>query len=480
MRWPRELLVRKEWGVASIVLLLAVSAFAAVPDGPKLERPLAAGALNRPGETLPTIVLFEASWCPVCRQLERKLIPSAEVLPLADRFRWVVVDFDRDLSIARQRGVRGVPLILVRDAAGVESRRWIAPDAGAVFAERLGAYLENPGEAAGAPDVGQVDSKLIWTPQGYRSLGLCFAHIGYGPLHLASQSPLQSIRWSMLPRTPSTLGRGQYEVLSSGSWVNVWAIGEGLYELDYESLRLDLELAYGITDHLSIEAELEDRSMFGGRMDGLIRNFHDLFGIDQNGRDEVTPNRFYGRLSFDDQPPILLEAKDRGSFSRTLRVTLAHNLTCGTQYVPALSYAVTARYEMLDWKGNRGPGGVDFGVSVALAQRFGRVYVYLTLGYAFFGAESLGPLQLKSGQYTVLLAGEWNYSPRHALVVNLLRSEGAAQDYGAFSDPSTELTFGWKWELYPKTVLELGLIENIWSFDNSPDFGLHLGLSRRF
>ena len=37
-----------------------------------------------------------------------------------------------------------------------------------------------------------------------------------------------------------------------------------------------------------------------------------------------------------------------------------------------------------------------------------------------------------------------------------------------------------QWELAERTVFELGLIENIINFNNSPDFGVHAGLTYRF
>jgi hypothetical protein len=64
--------------------------------------------------------------------------------------------------------------------------------------------------------------------------------------------------------------------------------------------------------------------------------------------------------------------------------------------------------------------------------------------------------------------------------VQYLLSEGVAQDLADFSEPSNEVTFGLKLEVAPMTVLELGLIENVVTSDNSPDFGLHAGLLWRF
>jgi len=49
-----------------------------------------------------------------------------------------------------------------------------------------------------------------------------------------------------------------------------------------------------------------------------------------------------------------------------------------------------------------------------------------------------------------------------------------------FSDPSNEIVFGWKWEVRQAGVLEIGLIENILEFGNSPDFGVHAAWTQRF
>jgi hypothetical protein len=79
-----------------------------------------------------------------------------------------------------------------------------------------------------------------------------------------------------------------------------------------------------------------------------------------------------------------------------------------------------------------------------------------------------------------LLAAEWRFFARQSLLLQLLTTEGLVDDFGPFSDNSNEFTVGYKWELRSRGILEVGLIENIVSFDNSPDFGIHLGYSQRF
>ena len=67
-----------------------------------------------------------------------------------------------------------------------------------------------------------------------------------------------------------------------------------------------------------------------------------------------------------------------------------------------------------------------------------------------------------------------------SLLIQYLVSEGVAEDLGEISKPSHEVTLGWKGEVRKGTVVEVGLIENVITYDNSPDFGVHAGFTQRF
>lgn len=67
-----------------------------------------------------------------------------------------------------------------------------------------------------------------------------------------------------------------------------------------------------------------------------------------------------------------------------------------------------------------------------------------------------------------------------SLILQYLGTEGQAVDFGPFSETSNEIVVGWKWEAAPGGVLEVGLIENVVTFDNSPDFGVHAAWTQRF
>jgi thioredoxin-related protein len=482
-------------GILLLVFLLGLgekSTLRTRVDGPPFETNLEAG-LSTAGETnKPVVVVFVATWCPVCTELKREVLSDPAILAYGDDFIWVSIDIDRKLTTAREYGVDGVPLVMFLDSRGIEQ----GSITGLVQAPELESILIDLGESQTvALSLGDEEgpawprprSGLTFTPKGYRSEATCFSHVGYGPLAIYSQSPFQALRLSMRPRTPSTLGRGQLELSGWATWVNVWAVEEEVssteneFFLDYEMLQTVVALAYGISDTIEIEGEFQNRSRFGGIMDGLTQGFHDLFGIDQSGRDEVDKGLVTLDLApSDGRAVVSLDENDRGTFSRTLQVSLQHNVTCGTRGLPAIAYSVTARRESVDVDDFNNGSAWDLGASFAVARRFGRFYAYGTFGYSWFGRDDFRGLEMNDTQWTVLLAAESRFFARQSLLLQLLTTEGLVDGFGPFSDNSNELTVGYKWELRSRGILEVGLIENIVSFDNSPDFGIHVGYSQRF
>lgn len=439
----------------------------------------------------PVALVFSAAWCPNCRELQRQVLPSPEVTAAGEPYLWVAIDVDRDLTLAHEYEVEAVPQVLLLEPSGAPRLRVVgligAGDLAAEL-ERFRAQLESE-QAPVATGLTEDEeaaypaTTLVLTPTGYRGRSICFSHVGYGPLALASQSPFQSLRHGPVPRTPSTLARGETQLRVTGTWVNVWAWDRKNddYLLDYESLHLTGSLGYGLSDAVQLDVQIDSRFGFGGSMDGLIEGFHDLFGIGQAGRDRFPRGRY--RLRIDPGnglPPVDLGEDDSGTYSRTMAVTVQHNVTCGTEVLPALAWSATARWELGEQAGLEGGSGFDLSAAVAASRRWGDWYGYLTLAYTWFGRETAYGIPLEDTQASALVGAEWRFHPRTSAILQLLATQGVAIDLDPFSEPSWEITVGLKSEIATGLVLETGLIENLVTFDNSPDFGVHAGLTYRF
>jgi hypothetical protein len=186
----------------------------------------------------------------------------------------VRVDVDRDLGMVRRFDVRATPTFVILDPATGRRRVVVGSPEPAALAGELTAFLAGPGDSSveGAATV-YPHADLMATPTGFRAGAVCGSSVGYGPLRLRSQSPLQALRLTLAPRTPSTLVQGQSEAHLAATWSNVWAAEDewrdpdtgtfGDYQIDYESLHTSLSLAYGLTDTLQAELEVENRTRFG-------------------------------------------------------------------------------------------------------------------------------------------------------------------------------------------------------------------------
>lgn len=303
--------------------------------------------------------------------------------------------------------------------------------------------------------------------------------LGLGPLRLSSQSPGQSLRLGLVPHTPADLATGEWKFYAGASWVNVWAY-EQTHELDFESLTSEALLAYGLDDDWAIEAGAASRVTFGGRMDSFIQGFHDLFGLDQEGRDQAPRNRTYVRIDANDSQPGLLlgDEEMQGNRLFNLRGAVLYTLSHGHDAWPAAAIACTLQAPIGERRGYDG-GLIDVSLDLSLAKAYGGLVVYGSVAWTRFGADKLYDLDLHRSNWAGFGALEWRVTQDWSLLVQYLVSQGVAPDLYSLSKPSHELTFGTQVRVGRHTIMQLGVIENVFIFDNSPDFGIHLALEMR-
>ncbi|SHJ38614.1 Protein of unknown function [Desulfatibacillum alkenivorans DSM 16219] len=303
-------------------------------------------------------------------------------------------------------------------------------------------------------------------------------NVGYGLLRMPSQSPFQSLRLALLPRTPSTLGVHSWEFRLTQTLANTWVNEPGKYLMDYETLHSTASLSRRFHEIL-FELSFEEQRMLNGMLDGFIKNFHETLNLDQDGRDKAA----YGEVNVDVWPPggkekITWEG-GKGAFSQNIALVMQHNLTPGGKVWPAFSYSLSFRYDIWNAFDMERDFPVDMGVSFSLAKKMGPFHGYLVPGFFWYGSTRMETIEFERTQTSFLAGLEWNFHESASFLVQYLYSDGSCKDLWGFKEPSHEVTLGFKGRLTKRLVWELGILENIIAYDNSPDFGLHWGLTFR-
>jgi hypothetical protein len=308
---------------------------------------------------------------------------------------------------------------------------------------------------------------------------------GLGKFNMRSQSPAQSLRLNIPLPIPGDIKPG-WGARMDLTWSNVWASGS-TYLLDYEIFDTIVSVDFGFNEHLGLELSFENRHYFGGAMDGLIQGFHDLLGIDQNGRDEAPKNRKVIQR-FDSKTGLTLSETSAGELDNNgLSLLLNYNLTHGTEIWPSVNVFGIVRYGLTcaDICTDNHP--VDFGFGTGLAKRWIKNwYIYAALGYTLYGAREprLPPpgveaIKFEDDAISGVFALSWHWTPNFSIVGQYLYSGPDIKNIAEMNKASQEVDFGFKWKT-TYGFLEFAIIENIVNYDNSADFGLHGGWSYIF
>lgn len=392
----------------------------------------------------------------------------------------------RNLKAARTRVLSWVIVLLI--VVGAAMPTWAQALAGLSGGESR--ERSRDGSPAGfslwqeppsAPSVGEKSDfdGFHFTPvlEGPPSPFSRMANVGYGPLRLTSQAPFQGLRLSPPADPPSSLPRGRWEVRQHATWSRMWAQADD-YLLSYETLSTVQSVAYGVSDVLRLELGALETTRFGGSLDGFVRGFHDLVGIDQGGRDTLPRGAYAFELS-GEGGRVVVDENRREAAVESLFLSLHQVLTRGSESLPAVSYSLTVQASVSDSPDLSG-NPIETAASVSLAKEFGDFYGYLSFGLAWYGNERFHGIELRPFGATFQVALEWNFMKDASFVIQHLWSRGALDGYGVYSRPSNEIGLGLKIEMSAGAVFEIGITENLVYFDNSPDFGVHMGLSMLF
>jgi hypothetical protein len=305
------------------------------------------------------------------------------------------------------------------------------------------------------------------------------ANLGLGLFQSASMSPIPSLRTGFAPRLPSSIAGGEFELRVNEDWATVLSTHDE-WVIDYDVLRTNLALSWGLSDRLRLDADYETATRTSGTLDTFIIAFHRTFNLAlENRRQYQNHPQTLQIQPRDGGSPVMIDKSDPQPFQQAFLVGGQYSLVPGDDEVPAVAVSLTLRRVLTPGDVTLG-SPIDVGASLSLAKSLGPLNFYVGASAAWFGQEELSGLPLRGLMWSGIAGVEARCFPWMSVTGQYLITSGGVDALSHLSRPSHEITAGFKWDLSGGVLLELGVIENILDFYNSPDFGVHFGMAARW
>ena len=244
-------------------------------------------------------------------------------------------------------------------------------------------------------------------------------------------------------------------------------------KLDYERTTLNFNLAYGVNETWSIGLEIPYMINSGGFLDGLIENWHDLFGLNQGGRDTAEENEFFISYNSGNQS-LTIDDTDQGIGDISIYADRSLVET------PAYRLGLRAKLKIPTGDENQlfGSGGyagsLHFNTAVVLSER---LTTFAAAGFSYLSKGDVLKSQQKNLIAIATLGLAWQFSSDVLLSAQFdLNSKIYADtDLSAVSGQAGVLYASAKYNITDKASLQIGITEDVINKDGAPDFGIRLG-----
>lgn len=279
---------------------------------------------------------------------------------------------------------------------------------------------------------------------------------------------------------PPVLAMGESQTRLTLDWVNEYVEQQNSREaltLDAESQRLALSYRRGFggsivsVDGWEWGVELPLVNSSGGRLDSLIENWHDIFGLPNGGREQAPRDRYLIRYQRDGQTVFSLDEGKAGLGD--VRVTLG--AAFGEHWVlRAMLQLPTGDADRLTGGHAGGALWTDYTLPLGETQR-----AKLTVSAGLSAADTGGPLAAQQEPVAALAGAAlslplfWGMEGVTQFNFHSALYQGSGLE--PLDGPSGQLAFGVRLP-WAGGAVTLGVQEDV-VVNTSPDFSLHIGLS---
>lgn len=305
-------------------------------------------------------------------------------------------------------------------------------------------------------------------------------NVGQGHLSVRSLSPGHLLRpgvsSSVIPATLThdlTLG-------VSTDWGNVWNYRDPQFIYDAEQMYIAAHVIYRLTPRSCINATFPYSGRVGGWSDRSIERFHKALGMTNANREARPRNEVLIRIRPGNGEEIHFEGNEWGRSD--IPLFFSYQITAGGDLLPALAVQVGMTLPTGEEKTLEGAGEPVYGTALLASKRMGETDLLLLAGLSFSYSrqDELAGVRLRREELTALAGCEYQWSQRTSVVAQYVIGTPVAESFYEFSDPIHELNIGFKRRLRDRVLLEWAFAENLFTFDNSTDVAMHLGMKVGF
>lgn len=292
------------------------------------------------------------------------------------------------------------------------------------------------------------------------------------PMRIYSQAPYQSTVLTTQLRSAFTPESS--ELFAIGTVASIWARNED-YQLDYYQNQVFAGIQWALSPRWTAEFQYQFGWAGNNHLDSLTIDFHDFFGLDQNGRDEVDKHQFtianerYGIQVSDFEDEVVVRAL-HGYLQYRLWQQPNHALALGASlyYNDVDDYPFTTH-------------SFEQGLQLNYSYQSGAHAWFSTVGVTHRKPDRmiLNSLPSKAYSWAVAMGYGYRFWTRHEVLLEYHGYEGILDDDSDLSDVTNEVILGYRY-YFDRLLVEFSATENVFNMDNSTDIAFSLGLRYHF
>ena len=320
----------------------------------------------------------------------------------------------------------------------------------------------------------------------------------FGPFAVRDQFPIKLLFLSLRPEQAELIPDGEMRFSARFAYSNTYAvtrpIGDPQQPADYyqaaplseyrlfvdtETLRMVFDLAWRIDARWEIGVEAPLIVQSGGFLDSTVEGFHGLFNLSNGGRKETSRNAYGVFVVRDAQFWIVHSRAPPVRFGDVVFRLKSPLLSAGPPW-PTISLLTAVKLPTGRFGQLTGSGGTDLQIALLLSQRLGNKFLlHYNLAHTKLGDPDRNTgFPVRSAIISQMLAIEYMTTSKLSVVTQILANTSLFPkgQLGPLDRTAYEINAGIKYALTPEMKLEIGIIENMSQYQNTPDVALHVGV----